>query len=70
MRRSKIQALPLLLRVNPPVDFFKVLFNYCAGGTLWHLQKFLKYIKYIILESPLHHSPLSPLSGCGLKSFV
>jgi hypothetical protein len=45
-----------------PVQFFSFLhffwwffFIVLGGGTLWHLQKFLYH-----LNSPLHHSPLSP----------
>jgi hypothetical protein len=38
--------------------FFKFLFTYycCTRGTLWHLQRYLKYY----LNSPRHQSPLLP----------
>jgi hypothetical protein len=35
-------------------SFFLLSYYFCIGGPLWHLQKF---IQYIIVESPLHHSP-------------
>jgi hypothetical protein len=47
--------------IYEPHIFFQIIFNFfvvLGGDTLCHLQKFLQYIKYIILEltSPLHHS--------------
>jgi hypothetical protein len=33
-----------------PLIFFSKFFIVLNEGTLWHLQKFSQYIKYIILE--------------------
>jgi hypothetical protein len=33
-----------------PAKFFNLFTYLLVGGTLWHLQKFLQYIKYIMLE--------------------
>jgi hypothetical protein len=32
------------------ITFYSFIFLCCAGGILWHLEKFLWYIKYIILK--------------------
>jgi hypothetical protein len=41
----------------------------CSGGTLWHLQKFSQYNKYIILEVTLFILLLYPLSPNSWNSF-
>jgi hypothetical protein len=33
-----------------PINSFLIFFYYCAGGMLWHLQKFFQYFKYIMVS--------------------
>jgi hypothetical protein len=47
MHSTTWATLPVL---NWFLVLFVCLFYCCDGNTLWHLQKFLQYIKYIILE--------------------
>jgi hypothetical protein len=50
--------------------FYKIFFIVLSGNTLWHLQKFLQYIKYIILEftpSTIFLYPLYPQMQLGLE---
>jgi hypothetical protein len=45
--------VPRIKGVSKDMLLFNIIifFHYCcAGGTLWHLQKFLQHIKYIIVE--------------------
>jgi hypothetical protein len=55
--------------VSNPITSSANLYNFCivlGRGTLWHLRKFLQYIKYVILNScpPSFFSILPPLHSC------
>jgi hypothetical protein len=53
-----LQSLVLQMRIESQRNLSLFLFFYyfilycCAGGKLWHLQKFLQYIKYIVEFTP------------------
>jgi hypothetical protein len=68
--RPQLGPFLILLLQSVRGVFFIFFFHYCAGGTLCYLQKFLKFIKYIILKFTPSHFPLASLSRIpGIVSF-
>jgi hypothetical protein len=48
---------------NPEALTFFFFFYCCAGATLWHLQNFLQYTEYIIVDFTPSTTLLSPVPG-------